>query len=163
MADILLFLTHLGKEEVTLKKNRLKTKTGFTLIELMIVVTIVAILAAMALPRFMRTSAKTKQKEAQLLLKQIYTMERAYRQEYDTYYPGNGGTVVVQPGGIVTRLGVEIMPSALYSYAVTSDRTSFSAAAGSKSAFGLDDDATLDVWSIDQTGVLTCVTDDVLN
>ena len=63
----------------------------------------------------------------------------------------------------MTRLGVEIMPSALYSYAVTSDRTSFTATAGSKSAFGLDDDATLDVWSIDQTGVLTCVTDDALN
>ena len=146
-----------------MKKDRRTREAGFTLIELMIVLTIVGILAAMAIPRFMRTSTKTKQKEAQLLLKQIYTMERAYRQEYDTYYPGNGGTVVVNPGGIITRLDVEIMPSALYSYAVTSDRTSFTATAGSRGASGLDDDVTLDVWSIDQTGILTCVSDDALN
>ena len=146
-----------------MKKDRYEKETGFSLIELMIVVVIVTILAAMAIPRFMRTSAKTKQKEAQLLLKQIYTMERAYRQEYDTYYPGSGGTVVVNPGGIITRLDVEIMPSALYSYAVTSDQTSFVASAGSIGASGLDDDVTLDVWSIDQTGTLTCVSDDALN
>jgi len=163
MADFLHCPVKLDEKEDTLKRVRCRRETGFTLIELMIVLTIVGILAAMAIPRFMRTSTKTKQKEAQLLLKQIYTMERAYRQEYDTYYPGNGGTVVVNPGGIITRLDVEIMPSALYSYAVTSDRASFTATAGSIGASGLDDDVTLDVWSIDQTGILTCVSNDALN
>jgi prepilin-type N-terminal cleavage/methylation domain-containing protein len=163
MANFLQYPMRLDEKEDALKKDRYKKETGFTLIELMIVLTIVGILAAMAIPRFMRTSTKTKQKEAQLLLKQIYTMERAYRQEYDTYYPGNGGTVVVNPGGIITRLDVEIMLSALYSYAVTSDRTSFTATAGSMGASGLDDDVTLDIWTIDQTGILTCVSDDALN
>jgi type IV pilus assembly protein PilA len=52
---------------------------------LMIVVVIIGILAAMAIPRFMSASIKSKQAEAQQILKQIYEMERAYRQEYDTY------------------------------------------------------------------------------
>ncbi len=133
---------------------------GFTLIELMIVVVIIAILAAMAIPRFMRASVKSKQTEAKLVLKQIYTMQRAYRQENDTYYPGDGSVVVAQPGESFDPLYVEIMTPAYYSYSVTGDATSFTATAGSKSATGLDDDATLDVWTIDQTGNLTCVTDD---
>ncbi|MCK4403751.1 MAG: prepilin-type N-terminal cleavage/methylation domain-containing protein [candidate division Zixibacteria bacterium] len=133
---------------------------GFTLIELVIVVAIIAILAAMAIPRFMRASTKTKQAEAQLILKQIYTMEMAYRQEKDTYFPGDGSTVVAQPGETIAVLAVEIISPAYYSYSVTGDATTFSATAGSKNATGLDDDPTLDVWTIDQNGNLTCATDD---
>jgi prepilin-type N-terminal cleavage/methylation domain-containing protein len=136
---------------------------GFTLVELTIVIAIIAILAAVAIPRFMRSSTKTKQSEAQVILKQIYTMQRTYRQEKDTYYPSDGSTIVVQPGGTITSLGVEVMLSAHYSYSVIATRTSFVATAGSKSATGLDDDPTLDVWTIDQTGKLTCVTDDAQN
>ena len=62
-----------------------RSSKGFTLIELMIVVVIIGILAAMAIPRFMRVTTKAKQSEAKQLLKQIYTMQRAYRQMYDTY------------------------------------------------------------------------------
>jgi len=133
---------------------------GFTLIELMIVVVIIAILASMAIPRFMRASVKSKQTEAKLILKQIYTMQRAYRQENDTYYPGGGGTVVAQPGGSFNALYVEIMFPAYYSYTINGDASTFTATAGSKNATGLDDDPTLDVWTMNQNGNLTCITDD---
>lgn len=136
---------------------------GFTLVELTIVIAIIAALAAIAIPRFMRSSTKTKQSEAQVILKQIYTMQRTYRQEKDTYYPSDGSTIVVQPGGTFGSLDVELMSSARYSYSVTASRTSFVATAGTKSATGLDDDPTLDVWTIDQTGKLTCITDDAQN
>jgi prepilin-type N-terminal cleavage/methylation domain-containing protein len=135
-------------------------KNGFTLIELMIVVTIISILAMMAIPRFMRASVKAKQSEAKLNLKQIYTMENAYRQEKDTYFPSDGSTVVAHAGEAFIPLAVEIMFPAYYSYSITGDATSFVATAGSKNANGLDDDPTSDVWTINQNGNLICITDD---
>ncbi|UCB51868.1 MAG: type II secretion system protein [Candidatus Zixiibacteriota bacterium] len=140
-----------------------RCKRAFTLIELMVVVVIVGVLAAMAIPRFMRTTAKSKQTEAKLILKQIYTTERAYRQERNAYYPGDASTIVAQPGDIIAPLGVEIMPAVHYSYSITGDGTGFTATAGSKATTGLDDDPTLDVWTIDQTGNLTVTTDDAVD
>ncbi|MGB8657592.1 MAG: prepilin-type N-terminal cleavage/methylation domain-containing protein [Candidatus Zixiibacteriota bacterium] len=133
---------------------------AFTLIELMIVVTIISILAAMAIPRFMRVSVKAKQSEAKLNLKQIYTMENAYKQEKETYWPGDGTTVVAQPGGSFPPLCVEITFPAYYSYSIVGTTNTFLATAGTKSSSGLDDDPTLDVWTIDQNGMLTCIIDD---
>ncbi|WP_414645174.1 type IV pilin protein, partial [Candidatus Deferrimicrobium sp.] len=50
-----------------------KGKKGFTLIELMIVVAIIGILAAIAIPNFLRFQAKSKQSEAKTNLGGIFT------------------------------------------------------------------------------------------
>jgi type IV pilus assembly protein PilA len=63
---------------------RLKSR-GFTLIELMIVVAIIGILAAIAIPNFIRFQARSKQGEAKSNLKSMFTAERSFYQEKDRY------------------------------------------------------------------------------
>ncbi|MFY2561403.1 type IV pilin protein [Corallococcus terminator] len=63
----------------------MKKKGGFTLIELMIVVAIIGILAAIAIPNFIRFQAKSKQSEAKTNLKAIFTAQKAYFGEKDKY------------------------------------------------------------------------------
>ena len=66
-------------------KEMLKNKKGFTLIELMIVVAIIGILAAIAIPNFMNYQCKAKQSEAKSTLGALRTAEEAYYAEYSTY------------------------------------------------------------------------------
>jgi type IV pilus assembly protein PilA len=65
--------------------NKLRSKKGFTLIELMIVVAIIGILAAIAIPNFLKFQAKSKQSEAKSNLSAIFTGQTAYFGEYNNY------------------------------------------------------------------------------
>ena len=78
--------------------NLKKKVRGFTLIELMIVVAIIGILAAIAIPNFMKFQAKSKQSEAKTNLKSLYTAQKAFFGEKDKYVT-NFETVGFQPEG----------------------------------------------------------------
>jgi prepilin-type N-terminal cleavage/methylation domain-containing protein len=62
-----------------------KLQRGFTLIELMIVVAIIGILAAIAIPNFIRFQARSKQSEAKSNMKSVFTGEKSYYGEHDAF------------------------------------------------------------------------------
>lgn len=69
------------------KKKRIKKlgNQGFTLVELMVVVAIIGILAAVAIPNYQRYQAKARQSEAKIALAAIYSAEQSFVAEQGSY------------------------------------------------------------------------------
>ncbi|HXH74009.1 MAG TPA: prepilin-type N-terminal cleavage/methylation domain-containing protein [Bacteriovoracaceae bacterium] len=71
----------------------LKRQDGFTLVELMVVVAIIGLLSAVAIPNFKKYQAKAKMSEGKLHLSSIYTAETAFFSDYNIY-----GTCLIYMG-----------------------------------------------------------------
>src|SRR4051812_32411488 len=76
----------------------LRNNKGFSLVELMVVVAIIGILAAIAVPNYQRFTAKSKQSEAKSNLSALYSAERAFNAEWQQFN-GGFGVVGYQPTG----------------------------------------------------------------
>ncbi len=110
---------------------------GFTLIELMIVVAIIGILAAIAIPNFLRFQCRAKQGEAKTTLSAIHVGEESYR-------TANDGDVWGAEGAFGTS-GVVLNPPAQrrYRFSVAATPTSYTASAAGVNMM-LDDEWTID-------------------
>lgn len=66
--------------------NSLKRSDGFTLVELMVVVAIIGLLSAVAIPNFQKYQARAKTAEAKLQLSAIYTAEVSFYSDFNMYH-----------------------------------------------------------------------------
>lgn len=143
-----------------LNKIQREKQNGFTLIELMIVIAIIGILAAIAIPNFQNYQFKAKTVEAKSNLGAIKTFEEVYKSANDTYLvcgvnpvavPGISKATWGAPANFTT-IGFAPIGKVYYQYSVAAGTatiaTTFLATAtgdldgtgpGSQGAFTLDE------------------------
>lgn len=72
--------------QMKMPKN-VKNNSGFTLVELMVVLVIIGLLATFAIPRFSSAVYKTKATEFPTILKAIYNAEKSIQDETGSFGP----------------------------------------------------------------------------
>ena len=141
----------------------MRNKRGFTLIEMMIVVAIIALLATIARPNYSNFQYRAKTSEAKVNLGAIRTCQEAYKAEENVYITCEKNPATVPAGTRVdwdsslttgwADIGFEPVGDIFYQYEVT-------AYAGPPVAFtgfavgDLDGDGNTSIYSINEDGDL---------
>lgn len=123
--------------------RQVKSQKGFTLIELMIVVAIVGILAAIAIPNFLNYQAKSQQAEVRAGLSAIYTAMLMYHVVSGTGFIGAS----------MSNIDFTMSGTPRYEYTLSNLAAETFLATGR----GVSGRVSGDVWTIDQSKMITDV------
>ena len=129
---------------MTLPSTR-KRFNGFSLMEVMIVVVIIGILAALAYPTLEKYLKIARQTEAKTNLSAIYTAQKIYFTLHQSYADD------------INKLDLSLVQGDPYTFTMEASKSTFKAQAEGN----IDDDAALDTWTIDQDKNLFNTIDDV--
>jgi len=129
-------------------------KKGLTLIEIIVVVLVIGILAALSLPGFDKTKERTLDKEAQASLSLIQAAERIYKMEAGFYYPPTTNTSNI--ADINTHLKVSLPTAGTLNWSYSIDD---SALTGTARAVRFGQTRTWEVDSTSAAGDPACTTD----
>jgi len=135
-------------------------KKGFTLIELMIVVAIIGILSALAIPNFLKFRSKAMQAEARANLGALHTCQTVYFSDFDTYAGGAEAFLLTRFIPVTGKkrysyiLDQTVMPAddiiSSLPAGIPSTTLSFTAQA----VGNIDNDTFLDLWYVNDNRVI---------
>jgi type IV pilus assembly protein PilE len=132
---------------ISLKSLMQRRCKAFTLTELLVVLCIVGILIALAVPSLMPMISKAKSTEAQLQLKHLHTLQKTYFYTHSKYAEsldeiGYERAVLVSEGG-TANYRIEIVQASPNTYKATATAIA-----------DFDGDGVFNVWSVDVNGML---------
>ncbi len=92
-------------------------QAGFTLVELMVVMSVVAVISSLALPKMKELTAKAKQSEVKTMMRQMYIGQTSYFAEHNSFlylysFGGEWGTCSnMLKFQVTNQLGLSMKPA----------------------------------------------------
>lgn len=125
----------------------LRRQNGFTLVELMVIIIIVGILAAIAVPLYLHYAETAKVREALGMIKAIITSQKVEKIRTLNYYTVTGA----QASTVFLQKGVDVRESLYFNYETAGDADTFTVTATATAESGITGtiyyDSTTNSWS----------------